>query len=173
MKRILALLLALTMLLSLAACGATNAEQTEPIYTEPAQDTVPTSADETPEYPMNFTGYYTDDPEIISLAKSFLRDSKVFLSDSQEGQQKIDAMGSRIEEIENTPTSIVKADTYVQGVSYCGAAYYVDSENGDDHNNGLSPETAFRTARQIDFIELQEGDAVFFKRGCVFYDACP
>lgn len=173
MKRIMSLLIALVMLISMTACGATNAEQTEPVYTEPAQDTVSTSADETPEYPMNFTGYYTDDPEVINLAKSFLRDSKVFLSDSQEGQQKIDALESRITEIENTPTSIVKADTYVQGVSYCGTAYYVDAETGNDENDGLSPETAFRTARQIDFIELLEGDAVFFKRGCIFYDACP
>ena len=170
MKRILALLLALTMLLSLSACGAADAEQTEPINTEPAQDAVPTAAEEAPEYPMNFTGYYTDDPEIISLAKSFLRDSKVFLSDSQEGQQKIDAMESRIAEIENTPTSIVKADTYVQGVSYCGTAYYVDSENGDDSNDGLSPETAIRTIKRLDRIELHEGDAVFFKRGSIFYD---
>ena len=173
MKRILALLLALTMLLSMAACGAADAEQTEPINTEPAQDAAPTAAEETPEYPMNFTGYYTDDPQIISLAKSFLRDSKVFLSDSQEGQQKIDALGIRIEEIESTPTSIVKADTYVQGVSYCGTAYYMDSENGDDNNDGLSPETAFRTTQRLEGMGLKEGDAVFFKRGCVFYDACP
>ncbi|MBR4289163.1 MAG: hypothetical protein IKT52_00795 [Oscillospiraceae bacterium] len=175
MKRILALLLTLTMLLSLAACGAADTEQAEPVDTAPVQDTVPTAADETPEYPMNFTGYYTDDSEIISLAKSFLRDSTVLLSDSQEGQQKIDAMENRIAEIESTSTSIVKADTYVQGVSYCGTAYYVDAENGNDENDGLSPETAFRTAGQIDGIamNLREGDAVFFKRGCIYYDACP
>ena len=181
MKRMVCLLLSIVMVLGmLAGCQKTDPSKSDPTESNtptPSQDIEPTGdsaqMDETPEYPMNFTGYYTDDPEVINLAKSFLRDSKVFLSDSQEGQQKIDAMGSRIEEIENTPTSIVKADTYVQGVSYCGTAYYVDSENGNDENDGLSPEAAFRTVRQIDFIELQEGDAVLFKRGCIFYDACP
>ena len=177
------LLLSIVMVLGmLAGCQKTDPSKSNPTESNtptPSQDIEPTSdsaqTDETPEYPMNFTGYYTDDPEVINLAKSFLRDSKVFLSDSQEGQQKINAMGSRIEEIENTPTSIVKADTYVQGVSYCGTAYYVDAENGNDENDGLSPETAFRTAGQIDGIamNLREGDAVFFKRGCIYYDACP
>ena len=179
-KQTACFLLSIVMVLGmLAGCQKSvsgNSNPTESNTPAPSQATEPTSTDdsaqkdETPEYPMNFTGYYTDDPEIISLAKSFLRDSKVFLSDSQEGQQKIDAMGSRIEEIENTPTSIVKADTYVQGVSYCGTAYYVDSENGDDNNDGLSPETAIRTIRRLDMIDLHEGDAVFFKRGSIFYD---
>ena len=179
LKRMICLLLSIVMVLGmLSGCQKTDPSKSAPTESNtptPSQDIEPTGdsaqTDETPEYPMNFTGYYTDDPEVINLAKSFLRDSKVFLSDSQEGQQKIDAMGSRIEEIENTPTSIVKADTYVQGVSYCGTAYYVDSENGNDHNNGLSPETAIRTINQLHMIELHEGDAVFFKRGCIYYDA--
>lgn len=183
MKRIFCLLFSLIMVFTLlTGCqenDSNKSDTTESHTSPPSQDSAETSAeesaqtDETPEYPMAFSGYYTDDPEIINQAKSFLRDSTVLLSTSQEGQQKIDAMESRIAEIENTPTSIVKADTYVQGVSYCGTAYYVDAENGDDNNDGLSPETAFQTVRQIDFIELHEGDAVFFKRGCIFYDACP
>ena len=182
-KQIISLLLSVVIVLGiLVGCQKSDLENSNPTETNSPtipQNTEPTAdsaqTDDTPEYPMNFTGYYTDDQEIIDQAKSFLRDSTVLLSDSQEGQQKIDAMENRIAEIENTPTSIVKADTYVQGVSYCGTAYYVDAENGNDENDGLSPETAFRTAGQIDGIamNLREGDAVFFKRGCIYYDACP
>lgn len=177
-KRVFSLIISLIITIALLS-GCRDSSYAGSTTPAPPQDTgsVPTDdpvqSDATPEYPMNFTGYYTDSPEVISLAKSIFRDSKILLSNSQEGQQQIDEMERRIEEIVDAPTSIVKADTYVQGVSYCGTAYYVDAENGDDNNDGLSPETAFRTAMKLDFIEMKEGDAVFFRRGCVFYDACP
>lgn len=47
-------------------------------------------------------------------------------------------------------------------VSYTGTAYYV-SNNGNDANDGLTPETAWQTLERAQ--GLSAGDAVFFERG--------
>lgn len=122
---------------------------------------------------MKYTGYYTDDPTLLETARGYLRDSKVLLSTAPEGRAEIDAMYRRINEITSSPTAIVKGDTYIQGQTYSGTAYYVDGENGDDSNDGLTPETAFRTVDMVTGHRLftQPGDAIFFKRGSIFYDA--
>lgn len=73
------------------------------------------------------------------------------------------------EKILNTPTTIVKGDTYIPGKTYTGKAYYV-SNNGNDANDGLSPETAWATLDRINnsvaYAEaIESGDAIFFERG--------
>ena len=46
-----------------------------------------------------------------------------------------------------------------------GTIYYVDSENGNDTNNGTSEGTAFQTIEKINSIEFQPGDQILFKCG--------
>ncbi|MBQ9116601.1 MAG: hypothetical protein IJY04_06220 [Clostridia bacterium] len=48
-----------------------------------------------------------------------------------------------------------------------GAKYYV-SEKGDDGNDGLSPDTPWRTRARVSAAELNPGDAVLFRRGDTF-----
>ncbi|MBR3960670.1 MAG: hypothetical protein IKK13_00475, partial [Clostridia bacterium] len=62
----------------------------------------------------------------------------------------------RKEEILNTPSCYPETGTH----------YFVDSENGDDENNGLSPETAWRSMPRVDCADLKAGDVVLFRRGC-------
>jgi len=50
-----------------------------------------------------------------------------------------------------------------QGVS--NASFYVDSENGDDAANGLTPQTAYRSLERINAADIWPGDRVFFRRG--------
>ncbi|MCM1058426.1 MAG: hypothetical protein NC517_12590 [Firmicutes bacterium] len=175
-KRFWYLTLFFCLVLNLAACAssadpevsssAPEAEVTATPAPEPTQETETVDSD----YPeMKYTGYYTNDKKVIAAYKSYLRDSEVYLSDSAEGQQEIADMEQRIQEIVNSPTEIVKADEYVQGVSYSGTAYYVDPESGNDDNAGTSPEKAFRSVARLNGGWLQEGDAVFLKRGSVFY----
>lgn len=47
-------------------------------------------------------------------------------------------------------------------------AYYVDSQNGHDENNGISEETPWQTLSQIEQTQLYPGDTVRFKRGSAF-----
>ena len=49
-----------------------------------------------------------------------------------------------------------------------GKKYYVSSINGNDANDGLSPETAFASLKPLTSIRINEGDAVLFERGSVF-----
>ncbi len=48
-----------------------------------------------------------------------------------------------------------------------GTKYYV-SENGDDANDGLSPEKPWKTLGKVSSAKLSKGDGVFFERGSIF-----
>ena len=50
---------------------------------------------------------------------------------------------------------------------FAGAVYYVSAE-GDDENDGLSPESAWKTLAKVSSFDFCEGDAVRFRRGDVF-----
>lgn len=67
---------------------------------------------------------------------------------------EIDAL---IEEIESAESTVEPADG--------GTAYYVSFSEGDDSNDGLSPETPWKTIEKVRYFTFNEGDAVYFKRG--------
>jgi aryl-phospho-beta-D-glucosidase BglC (GH1 family) len=46
--------------------------------------------------------------------------------------------------------------------------FYVDASNGNDRNDGLSPETAWKTIAKMNGTVLRPGDPVLFKRGEVW-----
>ena len=98
----------------------------------------------------------------------------VVLSAEEDGQLKANLQKS-IDAILNTETEIVHSDTYIPGETYTGTAYYI-SNDGNDDNDGLTPETAWRTLKKVaeangfwgDDPLLKAGDAVFFRRGDMF-----
>ena len=45
-----------------------------------------------------------------------------------------------------------------------GTAYYV-SNNGNDNNDGLSPETSWASIEKVNAVNLSRGDGVYFERG--------
>ena len=53
-----------------------------------------------------------------------------------------------------------------------GTKYYV-SNAGDDNNDGLSPDTAWKTLSRLEGLELPEGDGVLFRRGDIFRGQVP
>ena len=88
--------------------------------------------------------------------------------DTKAVQPYLDAADKRREEIYNSKTEIVKSDTFIRGETYTGTAYYF-STDGDDNNDGLSPETPKKDIGVLSVWQydgtLQPGDAVFFERG--------
>lgn len=46
--------------------------------------------------------------------------------------------------------------------------YYIDSQNGDDDNNGLSEGTAWKSHGKVETANLQPGDTVYFARGAAW-----
>ena len=49
-----------------------------------------------------------------------------------------------------------------------GVAYYIDSRAGDDQNDGLSEQTAWKSHTMVSTVTLNPGDTVAFKRGSQF-----
>lgn len=70
-------------------------------------------------------------------------------------------------QILNSTSSIFKSDKLIPGQTYTGTAYYV-SNSGDDHNDGLTPETAWETIEKVNQTTLSYGDAIFFERGGIY-----
>lgn len=114
------------------------------------------------------TDTYADKTEMAEI-NSILKDSEFyFIEQDDDALTDYYAMADeRREAIRNSPTEIVKSDEFIRGKTYTGNAYYI-SPNGNDENNGLSPETAWRTAERINWGDVQQGDAVFFERGGVY-----
>lgn len=59
----------------------------------------------------------------------------------------------------------VAATVGMSGLLASAASYYVDSEGGNDANDGLQPESAWQSLARVNAATLAPGDEVLFKRG--------
>jgi hypothetical protein len=62
-------------------------------------------------------------------------------------------------ELKNEPIEII-----IPG-GIMATTYYVDSEGGDDQNNGVSPEQAWKSLKHINEMIFKPGDRILFKAG--------
>jgi len=60
---------------------------------------------------------------------------------------------------------LVLSNTSIQAYA---TTYYVDATNGNDFNNGFSPETAWKTISKVNSMDFKPGDYILFKRGEVW-----
>ncbi|MCK4815512.1 hypothetical protein KA005_07065, partial [bacterium] len=69
--------------------------------------------------------------------------------------------------LEKTLILILFITTFIFNTNLVWAqnTYYIDSQNGDDDNNGLSEITAWKSHGKVETANLQPGDTVFFARG--------
>ena len=49
-----------------------------------------------------------------------------------------------------------------------GNAWYIDAANGNDKNDGKSPETAWKTLKKLKLLRLKAGEKVLLKAGCTW-----
>ena len=54
------------------------------------------------------------------------------------------------------------------GFAACAREYHVDANRGDDANDGLTAETAWRTISRAQRQELAAGDRLLLRAGCVW-----
>lgn len=113
---------------------------------------------------------------IADYMKTYTTDAKIDwreYTDSVKNKYE-DAMAQRIDDIMNAKD--------IDPATIDGTCYYVSSVNGDDSNDGLSPETPWKTLEKLYKImaggkvimsALKNGDAVFFERGSVFNSSVP
>jgi len=65
--------------------------------------------------------------------------------------------------------SVVKSDEPEDlNAENVGAVYYIDAVSGSDLNDGLSPETAYKSLARVNTIDIKPGTHILFKRGCVW-----
>ncbi len=76
-----------------------------------------------------------------------------------------DAVRSAIEA--KTEKRIAEIKATKTAVKVTGTSYYV-SADGDDSNDGKTPETAWKTTAKVSSAPLSDGDGVFFRRGDTF-----
>lgn len=81
------------------------------------------------------------------------------LSESEVLEHYYESTKERIGSIHHTETSIIPSNG--------GTAYFV-SNNGNDNNNGLTPETPIATISAVNKLNLKSGDVVYFERGGVW-----
>lgn len=106
--------------------------------------------------------------EACGKIHSILKNSEFYYLDETEALAPYyEQAAARKEAILNSPTEIVKADEFIPGETYTGTAYYI-SPSGNNEDDGLSPETAWKTADRANWGDVREGDAVFFERGGVY-----
>ena len=76
------------------------------------------------------------------------------------------AGNAKVLEIDKLSEERIKAIRATESVhpEITGKTYYV-SENGNDANDGLSPETAWKTIKKVNTAALLQGDGVLFERG--------
>lgn len=105
---------------------------------------------------------------VLRLYESTLQQTDKILGGDKKSVEILALADKRRNAILNSITDIAKADTFIQGKTYTGKAYYV-SNSGNDSNNGTSPETAWATVNRVNSADLKYGDAVFFKRGDIWF----
>lgn len=170
------LVIALVIAMSLVACGSTNesllSSDTQSVTNEsPLSSDTQSVADSIvsiDELSVPQTQSQTVDSAERDTISAILKDSDFYFLEETDALASYYAQAAeRKVQILNSPTEIVKSDTFIRGETYTGKAYYV-SPNGNDNNDGLSPETAWQTPARTCWGEVQEGDAVFFERGGVY-----
>ncbi len=77
------------------------------------------------------------------------------------------ATGYKEDEADALRAKILTAKNTEENYKIKGIKYYV-SQNGDDNNDGLSPENAIKTLDRIEKLPLKDGDAILFERGSIF-----
>ena len=77
------------------------------------------------------------------------------------------AKGYCEEEADALRAKILNAPNTEEIYDIKGVVYYV-SQNGDDNNDGLTPDSAIKSLDRIEALELENGDAILFERGSIF-----
>jgi hypothetical protein len=69
----------------------------------------------------------------------------------------------RVVSFNNTGESGKSEEVSATTTNYSGTDYYVDNQSGDDSNDGLSPQTAWKTLAKLNQFIFEPGDKILFK----------
>ena len=156
MKKLISVLLILALAFSFVACGGGDKGVSK-------GEAAASNSGKVENYVYKDTYLKNDNPNNPTVMGLFYRNiagAKIESDDPDilEVDKKADAMLKKIED-------------YPDNIQVSGKTYYLSNE-GDDKNDGLSPETARKTYDSVK-LELQPGDALLFRRGDIFRGQMP
>lgn len=161
--RLLSLIICFTLIFTLGAC--TGSSQGEPVGSVPSNNS---SGNVSSSEDVSSVGSVVGE---ISITENFQSGNNVEsvekrvqiydadLSTSKKGYAEKEATALRNE--------ILSTGNTEEYYKIKGTKYYISS-NGSDENDGLSPQTAFKTIDPLESIELKKGDAILFERGGIY-----
>lgn len=147
MKRITAILLALALAAVFAGCDTVTKTIVKRNADASSQVSAPDSSDN-------------------SSSDSLPSDTSSEQSGASEQQGQTAEDDQTVSEVEKQTAVFNGAREEESGYSL----YYVDSENGDDENDGRSPDTAWETLEKVNSTEFEPGTKILLKCGSVFYE---
>jgi hypothetical protein len=65
-------------------------------------------------------------------------------------------------------TSLITIRILNMNFAWAQTTYYIDSQNGDDNNDGLSKNTAWKSHTMVTIVTFQPGDTIAFKKSSQF-----
>ena len=68
----------------------------------------------------------------------------------------------------NETKKIAMLTVVLASAAAVATTYYLDSEGGNDANDGVTPATAWQTLAKANDLKPQPGDKILFKRGGVW-----
>ncbi len=118
----------------------------------------------------------TASPEIRDYIENYFIYTELFYEEADETVRKgyDDLLVNRISEILCSESEVAPADVEARG----GKCFYISSFRGDDGNDGLTPDTPWKSISKLwDYkakgvlrkTKVNAGDGVFFERGSIFY----
>ncbi len=76
------------------------------------------------------------------------------------------ALATAVAEADKKKNDILNSESKYTAENIAGGAcYYVSYSNGNDENDGLTPETAWKTVSKVNDTQIPAGSVVLFKRG--------
>ena len=96
---------------------------------------------------------------ILLFAQSALAQGDNKLS----AEKMISALDRRADKMRNE----IRKSNSALDLKQFGTIYYI-STDGDDRNDGLSPESSIKSLERLNSLELKAGDCVLFRRGDVW-----
>lgn len=142
--------------------GQSSATDTQPIFAYP---------DDSEEFPYHEPLLREDAETACARLTAAYRDEMqeaYEISETDWSEPLLADAKSKRDEILNSESIIVPGSETVLGETYSGTAYYVSGE-GNDENDGTSPESAWQSLEKVNEARFSDGDAVFFRRGDTFF----
>ena len=135
--------------------------------------------EKTDNFSVQYVGFFKNEADALSFDPMSVSDymNTYIPKYSLDWREYTSSVKNKYEDSMNERIKEIKSSESIDPASITGTCYYISSINGDDANDGLSPETPWASMTNLYRVasggtvilnNVKEGDGVFFERGSVF-----